>query len=293
MTGENWDQIKNNYQIYLQKTKDSTGISIGEGSTGYPLRDAILQEMSISIRQPRNHIEHLISFNEDIPSIRRLETETYLALSVELTNLLQVAITDDHIGFWKWTYDLATYMNESKEPLVSGDIWHNISTVFEMVLCNPSVPANSMEGRVLSKTDFIAGYAAYPVLEGFLKRLSSEDIGGDGTIKQDERVYNYSDGSYYKKGDQCSNLTDILVHYEEQIANDVLRVFLEVNRQYIAKFGEVDEDHAYGLISEWRNSMLHGQNQADVQFGITLNIICLIIWFHVLADDSITGEWKA
>jgi hypothetical protein len=162
-----------------------------------------------------------------------------------------------------------------------------------LVLCDAGSPAGTRKEKILFKTNFIAGYVAYPILEGLLKRLCSDDLEGDGTVKAANTVYDLSNEEYYNEGDKCNSLTEILYHFETEIADDFLSGELERHRKYIAKFGdETSQDTAYGLIYDWRNSIVHGQNQADVQYGISLNIICMIVWHYIEENKRITGNWS-
>ncbi|NLV12385.1 hypothetical protein [Haloarcula argentinensis] len=298
MTGNNkpeWEQVKENYSKYLEESKGGTGISIGEVDTGYPLRDAILQDMSVSVMRPQTARDCLITGNNEMPRMDELPPDMLVKISAEMSNILQVAITQDHLDLWECTYNLLENNSGGDDEFISADIWFNMQKLFDLVLCSSSSVGNTRKEKVLSQTDFIAGYLAYPILEGLLKRLCSNDLMEDGTVKTSGKVYNLSDGSYYDSDDSCNSLTDILYHFETEIADEALSGELERHREYIAKFGgdNVNQNSAYGLIYRWRNSIVHGQNQADVQYGISLNIICMIVWHYFDANKRIAGDWSA
>jgi len=148
--------------------------------------------------------------------------------------------------------------------------------------------STNMSGRehsqaVLSNTKFIAAFVAYPALESFLKFRCSSDIKMDGTVKEDGTIRDYSprnDRDFYSQGSTCSSLCDLLIHFENEVANDQLRKQLEQMRGEISELVEHPESRIYGLIYRWRNTLSH-QGTTDVKFGIILNIICMLIWHDV------------
>lgn len=289
-----WDQIKQSYLKYLQESKEKLSISIGDADTGYPLRDVILQEMSITIRSTQVAQEHLISGNSELPDIDELSPVMLAKVSSELSNILQVAITEDHLKLWERTYYTLDELSGGDDEFISQDIWNNLQIFFDLVLCEEGSPVGSRANDILFKTNFIAGYLAYPILEGLLKRLCSDDIKNDGTVKSPNSVYNLSKNRYYSSDELCNSLTDILYHFENEVADNFLSNELERKREFIAKFGkDRTKKNAYGLIYSWRNSLLHGENQADVQYAISLNIICLIIWHYISKGRPIMGDWES
>jgi hypothetical protein len=159
--------------------------------------------------------------------------------------------------------------------------YNKISLLFDLALTE-SMRSYNPHSKIFSNIHTISAFMSYPLLEGLLKILSNDDINLDGTIKRNNRVQKVSSGGgFYQAGDECSNLVDLLVHYEENLATNVVASVLEEMREELTIFGDKPKNLTYSLISSWRNAALHGELKHDFQYGIILNVICILIWGEI------------
>jgi effector-binding domain-containing protein len=119
---------------------------------------------------------------------------------------------------------------------------------------------------------------AYPVLEGLLKQLSDE-IEMDGTVNPGYVITNLSGEDYQSDGQnkKVSAIRDLLYHVEES-ANDELTKRMEEARGKISDFYHRGYGAEYGLVYERRNRTLHGEAEAQADYGIPLTLISLLVW---------------
>jgi hypothetical protein len=295
-------RIRRSYDTYLDKFARSGAISIGgDGSeeSPYPLKSSIASEPENFRANYFGKVligeedKHFLTRDNTLPEITELSFRNLERLPILLIKILWVAIHQENKEYWKFTYEVFEILYDETD-------WETMSmnsairTLFHLVLSSVNPPpthqftSQSMSGEdysreVLSNTNFIAAFVAYPALESFIKYQCSSDIDMDGTIKQDQTVQDYSprnDRDFYDKGDQCSSLRDLLIHFEMEVADERLQEQLEQIRKEISDLAEYPESKIYGLIYQWRNTLSH-QATTDVKFGILLNIICMLIWHEV------------
>jgi hypothetical protein len=133
--------------------------------------------------------------------------------------------------------------------------------------------------RVLSDTVYIASFVTYPALEGFLcDQIESIEL--DGIVNTSGQIARYSSGSsqYYSENERCSSLTDLLIHYEEEVSSPELRENMKKFRESIAIFGDYGPDRVYKMVSQWRNSVVHAEEFAHIQSELILTLLCLFLW---------------
>lgn len=279
------DTIKRNYDQYVNRYPEE-GMFSNQGESGLPLKDAIHSGKYHFFSGNTGMLErrYLIKHNDSIGPVEDLPIEVLEKLPIWLTNILQVQITEDHIDYWKFTVKSLEKLHDKNDTLERNilskiQLLFSVSTIDEIKL--PIMNSTFQEDRAPE----IASFLCYPVLEGYLKRMC-EDIAIDGSIQQADQVRKVGQNAHYDKDDTCSSLTDLLVHFEEE-ANSNLKQKLCLIRSEIAEFGDVNAANAYGLIYSWRNSLSHGQLIPDVQYGLILNIISLLIW------DEIGAMWDS
>jgi hypothetical protein len=237
--------------------------------------------------------KHFLTRDNNLPAITDLSFRNLERLPILLIKILWVAIHEENREYWKFTYEVFEILyDETDREMRSLSI--TIRILFHLVLSSVNPPPThqftsqtvSGEGHsreVLNNTSFIAAFVAYPALESFIKYQCSSDIEMDGTIKQNQTVRDYSprnDRDFYNKGDRCSSLRDLLIHLENEVADEQLQKELEQMRSEISKLSEYPESKIYGLVYQWRNTLSH-EATTDVKFGILLNLICMLIWHEV------------
>ncbi|WP_336345309.1 hypothetical protein [Halalkalicoccus ordinarius] len=290
MVEKTWTRISDKYDEYITRYPD-------EGLLGgkLPLRDSILSGKGNYYEAIEGKLERecLIGYDSETSPIENLPSEIRMKLPIKLTQTLQVQVTSDNRHYWKTTYDTVDNAHNSHGFLRNGQ-WYAIRNLFHLSLCHYETinrPSHHRQSdyvqKVFRNTSTIAAYVSYPILEGYLKYRCRHVIERDGTVTQSNEIKKVRRGGYYEQGNRCSSLLDILVYFEENIANSNLEENLEQMREKIANFGNVGTDEAYGLIYGWRNSNLHGEAESDVQYGIVLNLLCLLIWEELIRNDMV------
>lgn len=257
------------------------------------LQGAYLSDSSRHITLRENNIngniDQLIERDEEIPSIRELDQDALRNLPIGLTDILKQQITEDHIEYWKYTYD--TVKEDKMTSLeLPEDILYELDTLIQAIRCTIPEQANSPEHAVLERSDMFASYLSYSVLEGTLKVLCSDEIERDGTVKPGHEINGIGGRSYQgdSNWDECNKFADLLYHLEEDRANADFKSRLVEMRQLIREFYKADSSDIYELLQDNRNSTVHGQNKAKGEYGVVMNLICLLIWNadQMTAPDS-------
>ncbi|WP_435145936.1 hypothetical protein [Halobaculum sp. P14] len=253
--------------IRTRKQDDSTGLliqglQIGDGRFQFTKRD-------------------------DLPGISDLSIENLVELPVSLLIDLQSSVSGDARVYWEHTYstfDRAIHLGRRTAPL-ELDIWLEVKYLFDLALCDMEVSGYSHAENVLGNSENIAAYLSYPILEGLLKNLLS-CVDQNGCVIDSNTIERVSQGGgYYDAGDECHNLTDLLCHYEFNYAPGLVCEALSEFRSNLSEFDkENGEDEAYGIITDWRGSAMHGELVTDVQYGILINLICMILWGEVIQN---------
>lgn len=283
-----WEEIQQGYRFYEDEMATGSHISI-HGEAERPQQKIIRENLNISIGELETEAsrKYLISFRDDLPNVPELPMEILEQLGVELIGLLDFPISRDHNSYWEWTYFVSDRLTNSEE-LMPHEIWSDLSKLFNLALCDWVGSPHSHEFKVTTSAHTIAAYLAYPLLEGLTKRLCADDISKDGTVKRDNRVEKFSgEQEFYVKSERCYRIHEILWHFEEKVANSVLQAQMRLARTNIRKFGDRPEGQEYGIIFDWRNQLVHGQRAAGVQFGVVLNLICIILWDLIRTDTRI------
>lgn len=297
-----FDRIRRSYETYLRKFAKSGAISIEADNSEtrhYPLKSSIAAEPKSFQANYFGEVligeedKHFLTRDNTLPAITDLSLRNLERLPIMLIKILWVAISDENKEYWKFTYDVFTILYDGTDREIMS-IKLTIRILFHLVLSSegPMPPLNFMKSitssndhtmEVLNNSKRIAAFVAYPALESFLKFKCDSDIEPDGTVRKDQTIRDYSprnERDFYNKGDQCSSLRDLLIHFENNVADDLMKEQLEQLRGEISKLAEHPQSKIYGLIYQWRNTLSH-EATTDVKFGVILNIICMIIWHDV------------
>lgn len=301
-----FERIKNSYETYLERFAESGFISVQVGedeeTSPYPLKNSIAEEPESF---QANYFEDLYIGVEDdfyltkentLPEITDLSTRNLERLPILLTKLLRVSVNEDMKEYWRLTHNKFRELYDGTDPEFRS-VSLSIDLLFYLILSSSEAPPiyskldNSEKNHsheVLSNTNFIAAFVAYPTLEAYIKYQCIDDIGMDGTVKEDETVQDFSphnDRDFYEKGDICSSLRDLLIHFEQEIADDQLQEELEQLRTEISSLTDHPKKLVYGLLYQWRNTLSH-QATADAKFGVITNILCIAIWNDINKQNS-------
>lgn len=274
--------IRQNYQDYLEAWEHQNFISLpGEDSNPYPRVHSAKNDSSIYIGEMETGIEDLFfsTYYDSIPEPHEMSTDLLERLPVELVKILRIQASIDNFQYWSHTYEILSHLfSDSSSPLNHGT-WHRIETLFNLILCRNMGSGMGHCSRVLSDTVYIASFVAYPALEGYLcDQIDSIKL--DGIVNTSGRIRRYSSSGsqYYSKNERCSSLTDLLIHYEEEVSSPQLREEIKQFRENIAIFGEYGPDRVYKMISQWRNSVVHAEEFAHIQSELILTLLSMFLW---------------
>jgi hypothetical protein len=288
------DVIQENYEKYMQKSdvRNRGGVVAKTPEDAYyPLQSMTLADIGGHAQLADGPIEreHLLEYSNSLPSISWLPQEDLLALPVELMELLKVGVTRDHIAYWERAYrDLRRVRDKVG---ISSEMLESLELLVRISIRSPAASGGSLpSGRehapigywsqeahtdvIIGRSEVVAAYLSYPVLEHFVKWACEEDINLDGTIKQGKTIERFNGDPHTNR---CSRIGHLLNHLELEIAGEELRKDMEQIREKIGEFYRHPDDHIYGFIDNKRNRISHGEGIAVAEYGTILNLISLII----------------
>lgn len=274
--------IQSSYDEYISRYPDESMISVG--GTGLPLKESVKNNTGGIYETNVSAVERdcLFTYSDSLPDVDSLSIPELERLAVSLTRPLQAQITDDHHQYWELSFK--TFQDVNREySVLDRRIWKSVEYVFHLCLVDEFPIGKSHSDIVLKDSRRIAPYVAYPALEGLLKSYSRPAITTDGEVQIPNRIVGLKRGDTYPSGKQCSSLLDLLYYIESKIGNydSELQNNLQSFRQELADLADISPTEVYGLLYSWRNSTAHGQPSPDVQYGVVLNLICLLIWAKV------------
>lgn len=290
MASTEWERVQANYEEYLQRYPEE---GIVQAKSDFPLQSqALIQGGYTGNNLGDLERQLLITYDESLPDIERLSVETLSKLPVGLMHILKVQVSPDHQDYWKWTYWILESVNEQKS-LLAEELLSSLEILFRLSACAP-IPSNIHQGGLhpnraewtqeghesylVYRSKIIAAYLSFPILEGVLKSVCSDDIRMNGEIKSGKRIKKFTGGYEHNV---CYRLRDLLTHLEEEYADPPLRNELRDMRIAIGDFYHRNPNRVYELFDDWRNSSLHGQEAPDAEYGTILNLLCLIIWHEM------------
>lgn len=293
MTSSVCEAIKSNYEGYLA----DYGFKEGDTGTGNYTQSIIRGNSKVHFSGNEGETEraYLYIHNDDLPFPHEWEYGTQLGMPVLLTRLLKVQKTPDHIYYWSWTAEVATSLDLFGERLNRAYILLMRTILAERVggfsvgdtdeeidrKRQQMAVFNQLTNRhyreLAGQKAQLAAFVSYPVLEGLLKSILSDVIKPDGVIKSGETLE--GDGRTYTSGNRCSSLRDLLHHVEHNTLGSSVVNELDDLTSEIETFGDGDE--AYSMIYNWRNTLLHGEDSWDFQYGILMNLISLLVWSEI------------
>jgi hypothetical protein len=293
MTMDNFSRVEENYEKYLSERDHYTKVLI-KGQSKVHMAD--------SVTESERH--YLMAYNDELPLPHELDYDSSIKLPAQLTGILQVQRTLDHLCFWAWTAEVADFFDGLDREIQRGYflllhvLLSKIGVGFSIDDGDDEIDekrqANAVIDRLtnrhireLERDSSLAAYVAYPLLEGLLKDILSDVIHPDGEIKNgkklfgDNRTYDGDSNKNYEK--YCNSLKDLLHHTENHELDNEIRDELRKQKQIIERFGQNGD--AYDLIYNWRNTLLHGEGMWDFQAGIITNIASLLIWNEIDRDE--------
>lgn len=286
--GKYRDTIEEGYNVYLEKYPDFQKV---QTPYDYPLQEVYLSDDGpyVHIQNVLGQLEHacFVELRDDVPNVSDLPMEDLAWLPIGLTDILRVQRGPDHDALWKTTANCLPHLN-SGNNLFPEQLAQNFETIVRVMLCSDWETDSSNDddwsdeanrAHLQDRASLLARYLAFPTLEGMTKCLMKRDITIDGDVRPGQEVLSYS-GDDYTEGDKVSVLGHLLWHLEQSVADNILQSRMAELRSSIKSFLKLEDESilgAYGFLSNQRNSILHGDIQAKIQFGIVLNVLCLLL----------------
>jgi hypothetical protein len=293
MKTKHLEKIEKSYDLYLAERNHYTKALIKGESKVY---------MSDSVTESER--THLMSYSDELPLPHELEYDSLIRMPTQLTKILQVQRTLDHLCFWAWTAEVIDFFGDIDRDVQRGyflllhvllsKIGVEFSVDDSAIDIDEKMQENSMIDRLtnrhireIERNPSLAAYVSYPLLEGLLKHVLSDVIYPDGEIKAGKKLFGDSktyDGDSSKAYERyCNSLKDLLHHAENHGLDSDVQAQLRNQKQIIEQFGQ--GAGAYDLIYNWRNTLLHGEGMWDFQAGLVTNIASLLIWNQVDGDN--------
>lgn len=293
MTNRDYEAIKSNYDAYLAEY----GFEDGDSGTQNYTQSIIQEDSKVHFSENDGETErtYLYVYHDDLPFPHEWRYGTQLRMPGLLTRLLKVQKTPDHIYYWSWTAEVASFFD-----LFDRRLSRSYALLMHTILAERAggFSVNDTDEEIDRKrrqmADFdqltnrhyremvgqkaqLAAFVSYPVLEGLMKSILNDVIEPDGEIKSGKTL----EGVYrsYTSGDRCSSLRDLLYHAEQNVLDSSVVDELNNLTSEIETFGEGDE--AYSMIYNWRNTLLHGEDSWDFQYGILVNLLSLFVWSEI------------
>ena len=179
--------------------------------------------------------------------------------------------TTDFLLYWSWCAQLLRTKPSFWQPC--GDLEDLMDLVMASVLAEPEKVACIHARRVANAKWRVMAYLAFPLLEGILKMVCKEFVSKDGEVLKPFFSY--------KKGGQCSSVSDMLQLYVNDIANEKPKNAIT---SILFNIKEKDAKKRFGcqVLYSWRNDMLHGSDYHTV--GATVLTLACIIAISTIPD---------
>lgn len=297
MASGNYEDIKTNYEKYLAEY----GFKDGDNGTRNYTQSIIREESKVHFSEVEGETErtYLYVHDDELPFPHEWGYEMQLSMPVLLTRLLKVQKTPDHVYYWAWTAEVVNFFGlfDRRLSRAYSLLMHTIlaerTSGFSVEDTDEEIDRKRRQMAVFDRLTNrhyremvgqkaqLAAFVSYPVLEGLLKSILSDVIKPDGVIRSGETLEGVYDD--YSSGERCSSLRDLLHHAEQNTLDASVVDKLDNLTSEIESFGDGDE--AYSLIYNWRNTLLHGEDSWDFQYGILANLISLLMWGEVDEEE--------
>ena len=211
------DVIRDSYKEYLYENHFKRGdLFVAGGSDGpaayYQLQSLALSDSGRHVSGTnRSDLRRLLHYNDSLPNIRDLSPQNLSSLAIDLTDILKVILTPDHVDYWKFTY---LKLNEYRDDLDIGRDFleaHELLTrvvISSRLAYNGSYPSGNSSSpergwdrganldQIVYRFEILAAFMSYPLLEHVVKWACSDDIELDGTVRDDRSIVDYHGNSH-------------------------------------------------------------------------------------------------
>lgn len=276
-TGKILSTLSDDYDRFLEESGADLGKTIQSGGTG-----GVFGNLTDS------DIDYSLLFNEDLPMFHELPYRANLHLPSLLTKLGAIQVTFDHYHYWSWTAEMLREVDLGEDSLEIGLRRLFLHTVDFAVGRLGSIPINDRfrqenrqlrelasphAKRAMRESFRAATQLSYPLLEGILRRLCSEYVDVDGSLKQGKKIHTMNGVEEHR----ASNLGGILYHYENVVAEDEIAASLSSLLSEMDRFSTTKS--GYRLLNSWRHPHSHGGERfSGPEHVVLLNIASLLVW---------------
>jgi hypothetical protein len=206
---------------------------------------------------------------------------------------LNTVIDWDHQHFWSWGAELLLARRSGYFSEEEYEIKNLFGTVVRASLAGIRSPNLDQEAwerwqqnrelmefntRMLEQeSQLLLAYIVFPLLEAVLKKACQQYVDYTGQVLQDFQIPSKGGGNQrFRAGRQrCQDIRALLLLLCDRVAGPDLKSDLNEIREHLEDLAERGED-PFKLISEWRNTSLHGQTTYPTIGGTLLNLIFLI-----------------
>jgi hypothetical protein len=237
--------------------------------------------------------EHLRLRNNGIV-FHELEYEELIATATSLFRVLLLPnlyefVDMDHLMLWSWMAQLLNAAELGQRDPTHDTPLELLNTSVRAALATTGPRLNTEDryaweleiklkefipfhlAKLMDHHSTIVACAAFPALEGTLRRACANYVDVDGTVLKTFKRVGRTD--QYAAGATCSSLLDLLVLLADHVAEEPLRSALLEVRGHLQRVGAPTEPFA--IIRTWRNELLHGERISPTIGGAVLTLALL------------------
>jgi hypothetical protein len=210
-----------------------------------------------------------------------LEYKAFRKIPILLLDTEQYQVTHDHFYYWAFATEVYDHLKSEINRIYDDDIQRRLHLIMDLLFMLPRQPDPSAEAQKLhsiahallsklrnveSNSFLILSHLVYLLIEGLGRRMLPLIVDKDGTVLTDIPEFKAQDGgavrSFAANGKDRINRIGTLLRILEcctgdsQLQNDLkdFRVHFDVVYSQHA-----NQQKAYDVISEFRNTLLHGE----------------------------------
>lgn len=244
----------------------------------------------------------------------RLETldfDAYLETPIFLLGVEKYLVNYDHYFYWSFGADILKNI-QSFQSSINGDIYQRFFLLMDTIFSQTYNPWQTPDTKrifdaqiALSPKRFnrgtnhiIIAHLSYPLIDGLLKlHWSKCKLDNNGNPELSGKKFVSEDGENVQmkqilENKKISNLALLLRSVEHFTKNDTFKANLKLFREHFeTTFSNMyDDKKGYDIISEQRNSLLHGGRPWDKLFAGLVNLIFILI--NALINEEEYNEAK-
>lgn len=269
-----------------EATRDG-GIAIGPQTERFRLRHSGIQFHELSFKHLR---EAVVGVTENL-----------------LLPGMNTVVDLDHMLVWSWSAEILIGGEGPLSRRADPEISDLAATAVRAALANTRGPTREAHDAALAAfeamehnaREFVSSahialpYLAFPLLEAVSRRACCSFVDLRGHVLQ---AFSRRNGDTYPPGSRCNSIGDLLALLVGVVADASLAADLKELLDHVATFGAASSSSsasdAYGVLSDWRNSSLHGESTHRTIGGTVLSI-ALLVALHGIGHDYESRQTEA